>query len=161
WGIIAYAVRIYVNLLIEPQLNPIKHFPVVTVAAKIMLPFALTITRMLAALLTPVLGSVIGNAVAAGTVMFLPGVFGFLVCELRSNGRLYEGTRPELLGPIAVGSHGETIVRFLRPGFHSGTLPKLFARLRRMRRAGRERAWLRRREALHHDEELIRRVVER
>ena len=38
WGVIAYAARIYVNLLVEPQINPIKHFPVVTVAAKIMLP---------------------------------------------------------------------------------------------------------------------------
>ena len=41
WSIVTYAVRIYLNLLVEPQLNPIKHFPVVTVAAKIMLPFAL------------------------------------------------------------------------------------------------------------------------
>ena len=39
WGVVAYVVRIYLDLLVEPQINPIKHFPVVTVAAKIMLPF--------------------------------------------------------------------------------------------------------------------------
>ena len=98
WGVVTYAVRIYLNLLVEPQLNPIKHFPVVTVAAKIMLPFALTLTRIFALVLTPVLGSLIGHAIAAVTVFFLPGVFGFLVWELRSNWRLYEANRPEALG---------------------------------------------------------------
>ena len=110
-----------------------------TVAAKIMLPFALTLTRIISAVLTPFLGSLLGNSFAAVTVFFLPGVFGFLVWELRSNWRLYEANRPEAIGPVAVGSHGETVVRFLRPGFHSGTLPKLFARLRRtLLRPGRE-----------------------
>ncbi len=161
WGVAAYAARIYVNLLIEPQINPIKHFPVVTVAAKILLPFVLTLTRLLAAPLTPVLGEVIGNFIAGTTVFFLPGVFGFLVWELRSNWKLYEANRAESLGPIAVGSHGETVVRLLRPGFHSGTLPKRFARLRRARRAGREPAALKHREALHHVEESVRRLVER
>ncbi len=45
WGVVAYAVRVYLTLLVEPQINPIKHFPVVTVAAKLMLPFALTLDR--------------------------------------------------------------------------------------------------------------------
>jgi hypothetical protein len=161
WGVVAYAARIYVNLLIEPQINPVKHFPVVTVAAKIIFPFALTLTRIFAAPLTPFLGELIGNSIAATTVFFLPGVFGFLVWELHSNWKLYEANRPESLGPIAVGSHGETVLRFLRPGFHSGTLPKRFARLRRARRAGRDRAVLKHREALHHVEESVRRLVER
>ncbi len=161
WGVVAYAARIYLNLLVEPQINPIKHFPVVTVAAKIMLPFALSLTRIFAAPLTPFLGPLIGNSIAATTVFFLPGMFGFLVWELRSNWKLYEANRPGSLGPIAVGSHGETVVRFLRPRFHSGTLPKLFARLRRTRRAGREQAALKHREALHHVEESVRRLVER
>ncbi len=161
WGVVAYAARIYVNLLIEPQINPIKHFPVVTVAAKILLPFAISLTRLFAAPLTPFLGELIGNSIAATTVFFLPGVFGFLVWELRSNWKLYEANRPPSLGPVAVGSHGETVVRFLRPGFHSGTLPKRFARLRRARRAGRDRAALKHREAIHHVEESVRRLVER
>ena len=38
WAMVSYVVRICVNLLIEPQLNPIKHFPVVTVSHKILLP---------------------------------------------------------------------------------------------------------------------------
>jgi len=161
WGIVAYAVRVYLTLLVEPQINPIKHFPVVTVAAKIMLPFALTLTRILSAPLTPFLGVAIARSIAAATVLFLPGFFGFLVWELRANWRLYEANRPESLGPLAVGSHGETVVRFLRPGFHSGTLPKRFARWRRTRRAGREQAALKHREALHHVEEAVRRLLKR
>ena len=39
WRVIDYVIRIFVNLLIEPQINPIKHFPVVTVGHKIILPF--------------------------------------------------------------------------------------------------------------------------
>ncbi len=161
WGVVAYAARIYLVLLIEPQLNPIKHFPVVTVAAKIMLPFVPDLMRLFAAPLRPVLGAVIGDAVAATTVFFLPGLFGFLVWELKSNWRLYEANRPTALGPIPVGSHGETVVRFLRPAFHSGTVPKRFAKLRRALRAGREGAAFKHREALHHVEEAVRRLIER
>src|SRR5437899_5171937 len=39
WFFVTYVVRIYVNLFIEPTVNPIKHFPVVTVSAKLILPF--------------------------------------------------------------------------------------------------------------------------
>src|SRR5205814_749206 len=35
WFVITYIVRFAINLLIEPQLNPIKHFPVVTVSHKL------------------------------------------------------------------------------------------------------------------------------
>jgi hypothetical protein len=161
WGIVAYVVRVYLTLLVEPQINPIKHFPVVTVAAKIMLPFALTLTGILSAPLIPFLGVFIGRSIAAATVFFLPGFFGFLVWELRANWRLYEANRPESLGALLIGSHGETVARFLRPGFHSGTLPKRFARWRRARRAGRERAALKHRDALHHVEEAVRRLVKR
>jgi len=161
WGIAAYAVRVCLTLLVEPTINPIKHFPVVTVAAKLMLPFALTLTGILSAPLTPFLGAVIAKSIAAATVALLPGFFGFLAWELRANWRLYEANRPESLGALAVGSHGETVVRFLRPGFHSGTLPKRFARWRRTRRAGREQAALKHREALHHVEEAVRRLVQR
>ncbi|MGO9464302.1 MAG: hypothetical protein ACLQVF_09120 [Isosphaeraceae bacterium] len=161
WGVAAYAVRVYLTLLVEPQINPIKHFPVVTVAAKLMLPFALTLTGVVAAPLTPFLGVVIAKSIAAATVFFFPGFFGFLVWELRANWRLYEANRPESLGALAVGSHGETVVRFLRPGFHSGTVPKRFARWRRTRQAGREQAALKQREALHHVQEAVRTLVKR
>jgi hypothetical protein len=35
---------------------------------------------------------------------------------------------------VLVGNHGETFIRLMKPGFHSGTLPKLFLRLRRIDR---------------------------
>lgn len=164
WFMVAYLVRIYVNLLIEPQVNPIKHFPVVTVSHKIILPLSLTLTRILAAPLMP-LGKVVANFIAGTTVLLLPGVFGFLVWELKENYRLYRANRRETLGPVAVGSHGETIGRLLRPGFHSGTLPKLFAKLRkgerRWLREGREKGAIKQSEALHHVEEAIRQFIER
>ncbi|HMG53425.1 MAG TPA: hypothetical protein VK601_08080, partial [Kofleriaceae bacterium] len=40
WSVIAYVVRFSITLFIEPEVNPIKHFPVVTVVAKILLPFS-------------------------------------------------------------------------------------------------------------------------
>ena len=57
WGVVAYLVRIYVNLLIEPQINPIKHFPVVTVSHKVILPMSIKITKVFAAVLIPFLGT--------------------------------------------------------------------------------------------------------
>lgn len=161
WGAVAYVVRIYLNLFVEPTLNPIKHFPVVTVAAKIMLPFTLELTAFLSSPLFPILGRWLADGIAWGTVVFLPGVFGFLVWELNSNWRLYEANRPRGLGPLAIGSHGETVVRFLRPAFHSGTLPKRFARLRHALASGHDGAAARHREAIHHVEEAVRRLVER
>jgi len=161
WGVVAYLVRIYVVVLIEPQVNPIKHFPVVTVSHKVILPLSLKLTRVAEAFLTPLLGVRLGTLTAWFNVLLLPGAFGFLVWELKSNWRLYEANRPATLGPIVVGGHGETVVGLLRPGFHSGTLPKLYARLRKARREGNEKAALKRREGLHHVEESVRRFVER
>ncbi len=69
----------------------------------------------------------------------IPGIFGFLVWELRENWRLYAANRPKELEAVPIGHHGETMARLLRPGFHSGTLPKLFARLRRAERRARVR----------------------
>ena len=129
WAVINYVVRIYITLLIEPQINPIKHFPVVTVSHKIMLPFSIHLTRIVAAPLMP-LGSVLANTIAGSTVFLLPGVFGFLVWELKENWRLYAANRPRDLKPIPIGHHGETMLRLLRLGIHSGTVPRLFGRLR-------------------------------
>jgi hypothetical protein len=41
---------------------------------------------------------------------------------------------------VLVGHHGETLGALLKPGFHSGTLPKLFTRMRRAIRHGEEKA---------------------
>ena len=38
WSAVNYTIRFCVTLLIEPQVNPIKHFPVVTVSHKLIWP---------------------------------------------------------------------------------------------------------------------------
>jgi hypothetical protein len=164
WGFITYLARIYINLLIEPQVNPIKHFPVVTVSHKVMLPYSGTLLGILRVPFLP-LGFYWANALAGVNLLLLPGFFGFLVWELKSNWRLYEKNRPRNLGPVVIGHHGETMARLLRPGFHSGTVPKLFAKLRRAerkshpaRRVTTIRAAL---DALHHVEAEVRRFVDR
>jgi hypothetical protein len=130
WFAIAYVVRLYITLLVEPELNPLKHFPVVTVAHKLMLPFSPDILHALSSALAP-LGSVIGGTIAATTVFLVPSAAGFLVWELKENWKLYRASRPQAIVPVLVGHHGETMGALLIPGFHSGTLPKLYARFRR------------------------------
>ncbi len=164
WSAVRYVVRMVVNLLIEPQINPIKHFPVVTVAHKVTLPFVLALPPVL---MSPPLG--LAQDTALGFAFFLqllvPGVFGFLVWELKENWKLYASNRPRTLRRTLVGSHGETVVRLLRRGFHSGTLPRTFRKLRKAARPGRDtlRRWSRHhmREELHHVERDVRRFLER
>lgn len=129
WGVVSYIIRFAVTLLIEPQVNPIKHFPVVTVSHKILLPYTLWLKGQVQQVLGP--GHEALSATIATTIILLvPGMIGFLVWELKENWRLYEMNRRPQLGPSRIGPHGETLTRLLRPGFHSGTLPKQFARLR-------------------------------
>ncbi|MEZ6058815.1 MAG: hypothetical protein R3C19_00470 [Planctomycetaceae bacterium] len=165
WSLLVFLIRIYVNLLIEPTLHPVKHFPVVTVAHKIFLPFILVLERALTQVLTPYLGVALATAITWFTILFLPGIFGFIVWELKENWRLYDSNRVPRLRPVAVGSHGETVLRLMKPGFHSGTLPKLFNRMRRLERkvVSFQRFSTRRalRERLHHVERDIRRFVDR
>ena len=132
WAGFTFFARFCVNLLIEPQINPIKHFPVVTVSHKIILPLGLP-GGMLSQLLQPLFGEY-SDTVAINTVFLLPGVFGFMAWELKSNWQLYKANRGANLNPVLVGSHGETFIRLMKPGFHSGTLPRLFLRLRRIDR---------------------------
>ncbi len=164
WSVVSYVVRFYVTLLIEPQVNPVKHFPVVTVSHKIILPMSITITEVVSTALAP-LGPVLANSIAVSTVFLLPGVFGFLAWELKANWKLYRANRPKCLSAAVVGAHGETVPRLLRPGFHSGTLPKLFARRRRSARRdarrGDDRAQRKLAEAHHHLEEALTRFVQR
>lgn len=160
WFFTAYVVRLYVNVLIEPQVNPIKHFPVVTVSHKIILPLTPTLLGLFRAPLEPIAGPVVANAVAGPTVVLLPGMFGFLVWELKENFRLYRQNRTEHLAAAVVGSHGETMSGFLIPGFHSGTVPKVYAKMRRAAWRGDPIAE-KHRQDLHHVEEACRRFVER
>jgi hypothetical protein len=162
WAVVAYVARIYVNLLIEPQINPIKHFPVVTVSHKIILTASPQIFKILRAPFMP-LGAGVAAAIAGPTLFLLPGVFGFLVWEFKENWRLYAANRSPTLRPVPFGHHGETMSRLLRRGFHSGTVPKLYYRLRKADRKG--AAGLAKAQkkltALHHVEDGVRRFVER
>ena len=155
WFFITYIVRLYVVLFVEPTVNPIKHFPVVTVAAKIILPFIPAMLSALAAAAKPLLGTELANGFAAFTILVLPGLAGFLVWELKENWKLYRATRSKTLEPIIIGHHGETMSRLLRPGFHSGTIPKLFTKLRRAALRDDERRISRAKQGLHHVEEAI------
>ncbi|HEY4311838.1 MAG TPA: hypothetical protein VGN12_20490 [Pirellulales bacterium] len=161
WFFVNYFIRFAVTLLIEPQINPIKHFPVVTVSHKILLPLTVPFDHFLRG----PLGSVWAATIAPTVVLLLPGVFGFLVWELKENWRLYAANRPKNLGPIAIGHHGEAMVQFMRVGFRSGTLPKLFAKLRRANRkaywSGKWKVASKHLAGLHHAEEDLRRFVDR
>jgi hypothetical protein len=162
WFGLTYVVRFCINLLIEPQINPIKHFPVVTVSHKLVL--TLLVPPLIKAL-TLTMDVKLASTVALTIAAAIPGVFGFLVWEFKENWRLYRANRPPRLQPVPVGHHGETLIRLLRPGFHSGTLPKLYAKVRRAeRRAHVTGSWdaaRRHRAALYDVEEAVRRLVER
>jgi hypothetical protein len=162
WGFVHGVIRFCVTLLIEPQLNPIKHFPVVTVSHKL----------LFGALFFPLKGQlekyyVTSTAVTMATLilMAIPGVFGFLAWELKENWKLYRANRSPTLRPVRIGHHGETLRRLLMPGFHSGTIPKLFTKRRRAarhpghdRRVDRQARFV---EKLHHEAEKLRHFVER
>lgn len=181
WSFIHGVVRFCVTLLIEPQANPIKHFPVVTVSHKLLLPLAYTsqpatIASPLAGLLLqaadlatsgprPPLSIEMANWIMATVVWGIPGVFGFLAWELKENWKLYAANRSATMQPVSIGHHGETLVRLLCPGFHSGTIPRLFARRRRAaRKAARDPRTskeARYTEKLSHEAESLLHFVER
>jgi hypothetical protein len=136
WFFISYLMVFVFTLLVEPQFNPIKHFPVVTVSHKLILPTGPLFVKQL----TPLLGQVQANTLVWTTIWLIPGVFGFLVWELKENWRLYVANRARGLRKTAIGQHGESMVRLLRPGFHSGTLPKAYTALRKAIRKSESRA---------------------
>ncbi len=165
WQALTWLVRVLVNLLLEPQVNPVKHFPVVTVSHKMMLPLIPTLIAAMNGFLEPALGLVVANAISWTVVSLSPGFFGFMVWELKENWKLFAANRAPTLKPALVGGHGETVLRLMRPGFHSGTLPKAYARLRR---AERKSQWTgemiparRQREVIHHVEADVRVWIER
>lgn len=165
WIFIAYLIRFCVTLLIEPQINPIKHFPVVTVSHKLLVWLIVPPNKPLVYWLEPVLGLAWAEVVAPIIVFSVPGIFGFLVWELKENWRLYQANRPKNLKPLLIGSHGETVLQVLKRGFRSGTLPKNYAKLRRAYRkaqwTGNWRAVARVNRHLEHVEQDIRRFVGR
>ncbi|NLF06732.1 MAG: hypothetical protein GX594_01975 [Pirellulaceae bacterium] len=134
WFFVAYVLRFAVKVLIEPQINPIKHFPVVTVSHKLLLGLIPHFTKILRDV---GMEKALAGITATAVITSIPGLFGFLVWELKENWRLYAANRRPNLGPIPIGSHGETMSRLLKPGFHSGTLAKRYARLRKAERRAR------------------------
>jgi hypothetical protein len=142
WFPLAYVFRFVFYLLVEPQINPIKHFPVVTVSHKVIWPMLPEIVR----------ATGLSKWTVATFINGIPGIFGFMAWELKENWRLYKANLPQRLKPVMIGSHGETMRRLLRPGFHSGTVPKFYRKCRRADEAKSSR--------LHHEFEHLAVAVE-
>ncbi len=164
WAFVHGVIRFCVTLLIEPQLNPIKHFPVVTVSHKILfatfyLPLSYNLEKFFH------LRTAEAYTSATLILMCIPGVFGFLAWELKENWRLYKANRSPNLNPVQIGDHGETLLRLLCPGFHSGTIPRLFAKQRRAARrdvtALTTNKQARFAERLHHESKALQHFIER
>ncbi len=148
WRLSEAFIQFYVTVLVEPQVNPVKHFPIVTIGHKLLLPFLPAITAAFIDVSESVLPKVIAYPLVTLTIVLLPGLFGFLVWELKENWKLYQANhRSRLRGtdldaadddaelavePAIVGAHGETMRSLMTRGFHSGTLPKGFDRLRKV-----------------------------
>jgi hypothetical protein len=166
WFPVSWLARFYTVVLIEPMLNPIK-LPISCLAAKFVYPlvFAIGLYTLLTDCLTPVLGSILANAITVTTVYLLPDAVGFLFWETKENWSLYEANRQTQITAVPVGSHGETVLGLLHPGFHSGTIPKLFTRLRRAEwdaeRIGNWRAARAAQDALHEVRQTVQRFVQR
>jgi hypothetical protein len=151
WFVFAYLFRFAWNLLVEPQINPIKHFPVVTVSHKMLLPLVPSLAKQFGT--SP---ETMGLAVSG-----IPGIFGFLVWELKENWRLYKANAPRTIRPVPIGSHGEKMRALLRPGFHSGVIPKTFARWRKAVRTGNHSRAAKARHGIEHAAEALHRLAER
>jgi len=156
WTPVAFLVRFYFVVLIEPCLNPLK-LPICSLAAKVVYPMliALSVQETSMLYLGYVMPSWMAWAIVWPTLFFLPDAFGFLAWEMKENWRLYRSNRSETLRPVVVGAHGETIRGLLQPGFHSGTVPQLYAKLREAeRQAVRSRSWQKARLYRHEVEEM-------
>ena len=160
WRLAEALIQFYVTVLVEPQVNPVKHFPVVSIGHKLLLPFLPAITAAFVDISSSILPKVIAYPLVTLTIVLLPGLFGFFVWELKENWKLYQanhreglaaasrepaglssllqerdGATPLPVEPAAVGHHGESVRALLARGFHAGALPKGFDRLRRVLRA--------------------------
>ena len=157
WSVIAFVIRFLVVLIIEPTVNPIKHFPVVTVAGKLMIP----ISAVLFDVFEPSMGKAGAGLLASSFILTVPGVFGFLVWELKENWRLYKANSPENLTATRIGHHGETMLGLLRPGFHSGTVPSLYRRWRKAARQNKPKIALKCHKELAEVEHAVHNFVDR
>ena len=155
WFAINYLFRFTINLIAEPQINPIKHFPIVTISHKIILPFSYPLTIAMEETLIPILGDsyllTLGMTIVFLFIQFgMPGICGFMAWEFKENWKLYKYSNSSVVKPVVVGSHGETIPRFLKTGFHSGTIPKLYKKIRKDKYDTAKIAYSRKMEYEHH-----------
>jgi hypothetical protein len=178
WMPFAFLIRFYSIVLIEPMINPLK-LPLSILFAKFVYPLLLLLPDVFKADPSSFLGysSPLVNQLAdylsepgawllvMGTIWLLPDACTFLFWEMRENWRLYRANRPTAIRPVPVGEHGESIEGLLHWGFHSGTVPKLFARLRAAERTAAQtdnwRDARTYRAALRGVEESVRRFVTR
>jgi hypothetical protein len=165
WFPISYLTRFYIVVLIEPGFNPIKA-PISITAAKVVYPIIYpTWFLAVGTFLAPWIGSPLAWAFSGATIWLMPDAFGFLVWELKENWSLYRANRPATIKPLPIGHHGETVLELLEPGFHSGTVPRLFYRWRRAERlatkTGNWRVARSYRRAIEEIEELLRQFVVR
>jgi hypothetical protein len=143
WFPFAFLLRFYLVVLIEPMVNPIK-LPLSLLFAKFVYPllailglFSIaTLSSPLVDKLDPYMPWAVAWFFVVGTFYLLPDAVTFLFWETRENWRLYSANRPVPLRAVAVGPHGETMSSLLQPGFHSGTVPRLYTRLRAAERHG-------------------------
>jgi hypothetical protein len=143
WMPFAFLIRFYTVVLIEPMLNPLK-LPLSILFAKFVYPLLLLAPWLLRpdpdsflGYSSPLVGQLAAyltepgaGLLVMGTLWLLPDACTFLFWEMRENWRLYRANRPDALRPVPVGDHGETVRGLLHWGFHSGTVPRLYAKLR-------------------------------
>lgn len=141
WFPVAVVSRFYMVVLVEPMLNPVK-LPITIIAAKVMYPLTSPLVKSLSDDLGEYIGYFLAYPIVVTTLFLLPDAVGWLVWEMKENWNLYRANRPRTLQPAVVGGHGETVRGLLSPGFHSGTVPHLYAKLRSAeRRAVQSRNW--------------------
>ena len=166
WAPFSFVIRFFFLVLIEPMVNPLK-LPICFIAAKILYPIILNpgFIEQIVNKIEGVTGSELGYFLVGNLLWLAPNLFGFLIWEIKENWSLYRSNRPRNLQPMIIGGHGETMRRYLQPGFHSGTIPKHYQRLRHAERnAVRSENWRSvrsARQALDEVREEIRRFVER
>ena len=159
WFPIAFLIRFYLVVLIEPMLNPLK-LPLSILFAKFVYPLLAVLglfnlqqlNSPLVAELAPFISKPVAWVIVIGTFYLLPDAVTFLFWEMRENWRLYRANRPDRLKAVHVGPHGETVAGLLQMSFHSGTIPRLYRKLRlSVREAVKSDSW---RDARTHRESL-------
>ncbi|HLJ96575.1 MAG TPA: hypothetical protein VKU02_25600 [Gemmataceae bacterium] len=167
WFPVGNLIRLYFLVLIEPTINPLK-LPLSILAAKflVLIPVYRNLVYVVGSQdqwalihdqLAPHTGLrlavVLTYTVIVPTLWLAGSGIAFLLWEMQENWRLFRANRSPRLRPVVVGRHGETLLQLLKPGAHSGTIPKLFAQLRRAERGayrtGNWRAARTYRQALH------------